>query len=271
MLSPLGRRLLERDPVARAATAPVAAISLLGEATTGFPSSSFERVTNISRSTEMVHGIVIPAGAEFSFIAIGDFSEENGFVEGYGIVGGRLERVIGGGLCQVSTTLFRAVANAGLQITRRVGHSHIVNFYENILGFDATVFTPNVDFRWRNDTSGPVYLVGITDMARSQVTFQIYGLSDGRSVRYEGPTTRNWRQPGAQVWQLDPQLPAGAVRQMVHGRAGVDVTYTRIISRADGSTRVEPFVTRYQPWEDFFVYGPGVKPPAGARVIAPRR
>lgn len=270
-LSPLGRQLLARDPLAQAATAPVPAITLLGEASTGFPASSYERVTNISRATEMTHGSVVPAGAEFSFLAIGDFSAENGFVEGYAIVGGRLELVIGGGLCQVSTTLFRAVSNAGLQITRRVGHSHIVNFYENILGFDATVFSPSVDFRWRNDTPGPVYVVGITDVARERVTFQIYGSSDGRSVRYEGPTTRNWRQPGVAVWQLDRQLPAGTVRQMVHGRAGVDVTYTRIITRANGTTRVEPFFTRYLPWDDFFVYGPGVTPPPGVRVLPPRR
>ncbi len=269
-LSPVGRWLLERDPVALAATAPARPVTLLGQATTGFPTSSTERVTNISRAAAMVDGFVVPAGAEFSFNAVGDFSEANGFVEGYGIIGGRLEKVVGGGLCQVSTTLFRAVSNAGLQITRRVGHSHIVYFYENILGFDATVFTPSVDFRWRNDTEGPVYIIGVTDLASARVTFQIYGFSDGRSVRYEGPVEKNWKQPGVAVWQLDRSLPQGAVRQMVHGRPGVDVTYTRIITLANGTSRVEPYVTRYTPWEDFFAYGPGVKPPAGVKVIAPK-
>jgi hypothetical protein len=270
-LSPLGRQVLQQDPAALAATAPARPIELLGEASTGFPASSRERVTNISRATAMVDGFVVPAGAEFSFISVGDFSEANGFVEGYGIVGGRLERVLGGGLCQVSTTLFRAVSNAGLQVTRRVGHSHIVNFYENILGFDATVFTPSVDFRWRNDTAGPVYVVGTTDLASSRVSFQIFGFSDGRKVSYQGPFTKNWTQPGADVWQYDPTLPAGAVRQMVHGRPGVDVTYNRVITQADGRTRVDPYITRYTPWDDFFVYGPGVSPPKGARVIAPRQ
>ncbi len=270
-LMPLGRWLLAQDPIATAASAPVAPLSLLGHATTGFPASSYERVTNISRATQMIDGMIVPAGAEFSFAGVGDFSEANGFVEGYAIVGGRLERVIGGGLCQVSTTLFRAVSNAGLQVTRRVGHSHIVNFYENILGFDATVFTPEVDFRWRNDSPGPVYIIGTIDLAAAQVTFELYGSSDGRSVTYQGPATKNWTKPGSPVWQYDSSLPAGAVRQMVHGRSGVDVTYTRIITRADGSRRVEPFFTRYTPWEDFYVYGPGVTPPGGARVIAPKR
>ena len=269
-LSALGRWLLERDPVALAAVAPVRPIELLGQATTGFPTSAAERVANISRATTMVDGGIVPAGVEFSFSAVGDFSEASGFVDGYAIVGGRLEMVVGGGLCQVSTTLFRAVSNAGLQVTRRVAHSHIVNFYENILGFDATVFTPSVDFRWRNDTAGPVYIVGFADTASARVTFQLYGYLDGRSVSYRGPVAKNWTQPSVAVWQLDPSLPRNAVRQLVHGRPGADVTYTRVITFADGTSRVDPYVTRYTPWEDFYTYGAGVTPPANVRVIAPK-
>lgn len=270
MLSPLGRQLLQRDPLALAATAPARPITLLGEASTGFSTSSTSRVTNIQRATALIDGYVVPAGAEFSFISIGDFSEANGFVDGYAIVGGRLEKVIGGGLCQVSTTLFRAVSNAGLNVTRRVPHSHIVYFYDDVIGFDATVFVPGVDFRWRNDTRGPVYIIGIVDLNRERLTFQLFGEGDGRSVRYEGPFKANWTQPGPPVWQFDPGLPRGAVRQLVHGRPGVDVTLRRIITFANGQTRVDPYITRYTPWEDFYLYGPGVTPPRGARVIAPR-
>lgn len=60
------------------------------------------------------------------------------------------------------------------------------------------------------------------------------------------------------------------MRQLVHGRPGVDVTLRRIITFANGQTRVDPYITRYTPWEDFYLYGPGVTPPRGARVIAPR-
>ncbi|NJN17584.1 MAG: vanomycin resistance protein VanB [Oscillochloris sp.] len=266
----LGQQLIERDPVALAATAPVAPITLLGNASTGFNTSSTDRVTNIARATEMVHGAIIAPGAEFSFAALGDFSAANGFVDGYAIVGGRLETVIGGGLCQVSTTLFRAVSNSGLQVTRRIGHSHIVYFYENILGFDATVYIPGVDFRWRNDTASPVYVVGRVDRAAARLTFELYGVSDGRKARHEGPFTKNWKQPGAPVWQYDKTLPRGAVRQLVHGRSGVDVTYYRYITFGDGTTRRDTYFTRYTPWEDFFIYGPGVTPPAGAVIIPPR-
>ena len=271
-LAHLGRQLIEQDPAAQARTAPVSPIALLGESSTSFATSSSERVINIARATAMADGWVIPAGGEFSFLRIGDFSEANGFVDGYAIVGGRLERVIGGGLCQVSTTLFRAVSNAGLDISRRVGHSHIVSFYENTLGFDATVFSPTVDFRWRNNSAGPVYVVGTTDSTQGRVTFQIFGIDDGREVSYIGPTMRNWRNPGRAVWQHDPSLPNGAVRQLVQGRRGVDVSYTRVISNAQGrEISRNTYNTNYRPWEDFFVYGPGVTPPAGVEIIAPRR
>lgn len=270
MLGALGRTLMERDPAARAAGAPVQPVELLGQASTGFSTSAYERVTNISRATEMVDGYVLPQGSEFSFASVGDFSEASGFVDGYAIVSGRLERVIGGGLCQVSTTLFRAVSNAGLQITRRVGHSHVVYFYENILGFDATVYVPGVDFRWRNDSPGPVYVVGTVDRGSARMTFQIWGHSDGRQVSYDGPYTRNWTQPSAPAWQYDKSLPRGAVRQLVHGRSGVDVNYYRTITFADGSTRRDNYYTHYTPWEDFYIYGPGVTPPDGAEILPPR-
>jgi vancomycin resistance protein YoaR len=143
-------------------------------------------------------------------------------------------------------------------VTERYGHSFIVNFYENILGFDATVYDPDVDFKWRNDTSGPVYLAASSNVADATVTFQIWGYDDGRVITYDGPYTSNWVQPGAPIWEYDPTLPPGTVKQLVHGRAGVNVTYTRIMTLPDGSEERNTYHTTYQPWEDFYVYGPGV-------------
>jgi hypothetical protein len=62
-----------------------------------------------------------------------------------------------------------------------------------------------------------------------------------------------------------------SLRQLVHGRPGVDVTYTRIITLANGSTRADRYFTQYKPWEDFYTYGPGVTPPAGVKVLPPKR
>ncbi|MEN9938954.1 MAG: hypothetical protein RLZZ387_5533 [Chloroflexota bacterium] len=264
----LGRELLDRRPLAQVGAAPAAPLTLLGKATTSFRTSAADRRINVERAAAMFDGVVVQPGEEHSFLAGGDFSEEAGFVEGYGIIGGRLEKVIGGGLCQVSTTLFRAVANAGLEVTRRSGHTYVVYFYENILGFDATVFTPSLDFRWRNDTAAPVFISAHTDLAASTVTFELWGVGDGRAVSYTGPNTRNVVQPGQAVWQFDPTLPAGKTRRLVHGRPGMDVTLVRTVTLPDGSLlRRDTYNTRYRPWDDYYLYGPGVVPPAGVKIM----
>lgn len=259
-LAHLGSRLLERDPRASTLRLPVRPIELLGEATTGYAASIRERRHNIARATDLFNGLIVPPDTEFSFNSISDFTREEGFVEGYAIMGGRLERVVAGGLCQVSTTFFRAVSNAGLKIVERHAHTFIVNFYENILGFDATVYDPDVDFRWSNDTPGPVYISTQANTAQSTVTFWIWGYNDGRRVSYEGPYTRNWVRPGPAVWEYDPTLPRGAVRQLVHGRSGVQVTYIRTVTMPDGTIlHHDRYLTTYQPWADFYVYGPGAR------------
>ncbi|NJK80059.1 MAG: VanW family protein [Chloroflexaceae bacterium] len=257
-LGMLGRQLLQRDPIALAATAPVPEIALIGTATTGYAASIEERIHNIARATEMFNEIMVMPGEEFSFLSHADFSEDSGFVEGYAIIGGRLEKVTAGGLCQVSTTLFRAVSNAGLNITERHPHSFIVNFYENILGFDATVFDPGLDFKFVNDTSGPIYIFAESNVDAATVTFSIWGYNDGRSVSYDGPYTSNWIQPGPAIWEYDPNLAPGQVVHLVHGRAGVNVNYVRTITWPDGSAKSNTYYTYYRPWEDFYAYGPGV-------------
>jgi hypothetical protein len=267
-LSQIGRVALDRRSELGDRRAPVAPLTLLGSGTTGFPGSAEERRVNIYRATMLFDGAVVEPNQEFSFIGNHDFSERAGFVEGYGIIGGKLDRVIGGGLCQVSTTMFRAVANAGLTITRRTAHTYVVYFYENIPGFDATVYTPDIDFRWRNNTPGPVTISAIPDLTTERVTFDIYGTTDGRQVNYRGPNVRNVVQPGRATWEYDASLPRGARRQMVHGRAGMDVTLIREVKLPDGRMlHLDRFETHYRPWDDFWVFGPGVTPPAGARVI----
>ena len=270
-LGQLGRQFLNERPAAQAAAAPAPPISLLGKATTGFATSIAERRKNIAIATAMFDGVIVAPGQEYSFLSAGDFSESSGFVEGYAIVSGKLEKVIGGGLCQVSTTMFRAVSNAGLEVTRRYGHTYVVYFYENILGFDATVYSPGVDFRWRNDTPGPIYITTSTNPEAATVTFELWGTSDGRTTSYAGPFTKNVVKPSVATWQYDKELPRGVVKQLVHGRSGMDVNYIRTVKMPDGSVKhYDNYYTHYQPWNDFFTYGPGVKPPAGVNVIDPR-
>jgi len=268
-LARLGALALDRSGLPENVRARVPAISVIGTATTGYYGSIAERVNNIARGAERMNGHIVAPGATFSFnTALGSAGSEDGFVEGYAIVNGQLEKVTGGGICQISTTMYRAVFNAGLEIVERRAHSYVINFYENIDGFDATVFAPLVDFKWRNDTSGPVYMMASTNVKAATATFTLYGFNEGRQTKMVGPTVKNVKQPGRANWQFDPSLKRGEVRQLVHGRPGMDVDMRRVVTGANGQVIHNNFLpSRYRPWEDFFIYGPGVTPPKGVNII----
>lgn len=269
--SHLGRQLLDRSSVPATARKPVPQLTLLASATTGYFGSFDERVNNIARGAGRMNGILIQPGETFSFNkALGDAGSESGFVEGYAIVGGRLEKVTGGGLCQVSTTMYRAVFNAGLEIVSRRNHSFVINFYENVPGWDATVYAPYTDFKWRNDTGGPIYMAAVTNPAQATVTFGLYGYNEGRKAQMVGPKVSNVTQPGIPIWQFDPTLKKGEVKQLVHGRPGMDVEMTRVVTGANGrAIHNDKLTSKYKPWEDFYVYGAGVTPPKGVTIIPP--
>jgi hypothetical protein len=268
----LGAQALDRAGIPAALRKPMPAIEMLSSATTGYFGSIAERVNNIARGAARMNGLIIAPGATFSFNqALGSAGSEDGFVEGYAIVAGKLEKVTGGGLCQVSTTMYRAVFNAGLDIVERYPHSFVINFYENIDGFDATVFSPTVDFKWRNDTGGPIYMFASTNPTAATATFSLYGFNDGRSAKMVGPTSKNVKLQGIANWQYDPTLKRGQVVQLVHGRPGKEVTMQRVVTAANGKViHNDRLNSKYRPWEDFFVYGPGVTPPKGANIIAPK-
>jgi len=267
----LGTQLLDRSGVPASARKPVARIGLLGEATTAYYGSFAERINNIARGAAQMNGIVVKPGGVFSFNAIlGDAGTADGYVDGYAIVNGRLEKVIGGGLCQVATTLYRAVFNAGLEIVERRNHSYVINFYENVAGWDATVFAPYVDFKWRNDTAGPITIYASTNPAKATVTFSLYGSNDGRTTQMVGPTISNRKAQSIPNWQFDPTLKRGQVRQLVHGRPGMNVSMQRVVTAANGRViHNDNLPSKYLPWEDFFIYGPGVVPPHGVKIVAP--
>lgn len=246
---------------------------VLGVATTSYYGSYSERVNNIARGAARLNGRVVQPGRSFSFnAALGSAGTADGFVEGYAIVNGRLEKVVGGGLCQVSTTLYRAVFRAGLQIVSRQNHSYVINFYENVPGFDATVFSPDVDFIWRNDTKYPITIYAKTNPAKGTVTVSLYGYSDGRTAKMIGPTVSKVVQQGKPVWQYDPTMKRGQVRQMVHGRPGMHVAMQRIVTLPNGQVlHKDNLPSQYRPWASFFIYGKGVTPPAGAVILPPNK
>lgn len=134
---------------------------------------------------EKFHGVLIPPGEEFSFVDIlGEVNEDTGWRPELVIRNNRTEPEYGGGICQVSTTLFRAAVFSGLRITMRQNHSYPVKYYKPI-GFDASVYVPMPDMRFINNTPGHILIQGEID--GTELIFRIYGTDDGREVIVEDP------------------------------------------------------------------------------------
>jgi hypothetical protein len=262
----LGTALLLESPAMLVHTNPMPSMELVASATTSYKGAGEAKRTNIARAGAMIDGVVIPAGSEFSFLANSNFVDTD-FVEGYGIINGQLTKVIGGGICQVSTTLFRAASNGGFDITHRIPHTFVVTTYEDILGFDAAVLDPGVDFRFRNDSANLLMLVVRNNPVAASITMELWGVPDGRTVQYDGPFVTNVTKPGKPIWQYDATIASGTTRQLVVGRGGMNVSYMRKVVAADGRLlHDDTFLTTYAPWYDYVLYGPGVVPPAGVRL-----
>ncbi len=197
------------------------------------------RHANIATGSSQFDGVVVQPGETFSFWdRLGPVTVERGYAYAGAIINNRSdENVIGGGLCQVSTTMFNAVARVGYEIVERHAHGYLIERYP--LGLDAAVFSPGVDFRWRNDTSSPVFLWSW--VSPTSVTFDVWGLPTGRDVTFTAPVQRNFRDvPPTQA--ADPAFPTGyAVR-------GRDAWITRTVTAADGTAvHLDTFFSHYAP------------------------
>jgi len=160
--------------------------SLLGKGESNFAGSASNRQHNIKVGSQKLNGWLIEPDEEFSFAsAIGEIDGQNGWVEGLVIKNNQTIPEYGGGICQVSTTLFRAAVNSGLKITERQPHAYPIAYY-NPPGFDATIYPPKPDLKFKNNTGGHLLLQN--KIVGTKLTFEIYGRTDGRQVKIKGPT-----------------------------------------------------------------------------------
>jgi len=165
--------------------------TMIGQGSSNFKGSPKNRIFNIRVATERFNGVLIKPGEEFSFVSIlGEVDGEHGYLPELVIKQDKTEPEFGGGICQVSTTTFRAAIFSGLKITARRNHAYPVSYY-NPQGMDSTVYVPRPDLRFINNTPG--YILIQTKIEGTVLTFQFYGTSDGRKVEVDGPhiTQRN--------------------------------------------------------------------------------
>jgi vancomycin resistance protein YoaR len=252
--------------ISQTATAADLGISeLVSSATTYFPGSSENRKTNIRTAASRFHGIVIKPWQEFSFnYYLGDVSVDTGFDEALIIYNGRTIKGVGGGVCQVSTTAFQAAFYAGFPIGLRTPHAYRVGYYEHGEGpgMDATVFSPVVDFTFTNDTPYHLLIETYPDLKNGTLTFKFYSTSDGRTVQKDGPYITNVVPHGPAIYEEDPDIPPGTVKQVDYSADGADVRIHRIVYRNGEVLYEDNFVSKYEPWQAIFQVAPGYVPPA---------
>jgi vancomycin resistance protein YoaR len=172
---------------------------------------------------------------------------------------------IGGGICQVSTTVFRAAFWGGYPINERWYHYQRVGYYElrgGGVGMDATVYSPRVDFKFTNDRAHPLLIQTEIGEKTHQLIFYFYSTDDGRQVEMEGPTVSDEVNPGPPIYSLDEEMAPGTVVQWQSSVGGLTATIVREIYNAEGNLiSRDVFTSKYAPRRAAYHYGPGYEPP----------
>jgi vancomycin resistance protein YoaR len=220
-----------------------------------FRGSSSFRMTNIVAGAKQIDNITIAAGANFNFNRDVGISKELGFVDGYIIKGGILEKDIGGGICQVSTTVWRAAYNAGLPIVQRNFHSYRVSYYDPP-GFEATVFSPYKNLIFKNDTGAPLF-VQVTWYLRAQkLEMNFFGRKPDRKVSISDGYIYNVRPPPAPRFVADPEIKFGRAKRLSGAERGMNVRINRVVRYNTGTVARDTTFSSYVPWGELWAVHP---------------
>ncbi|MEK7557047.1 MAG: VanW family protein [Patescibacteria group bacterium] len=200
---------------------------LLAKGESNFAGSPRNRIHNINVGMKKFDGLVLQPGEQFSFNQyLGNVDAAEGYLPELVIKDNVTTPEFGGGLCQVSTTAFRAAMQAGLKIDQRRNHAYPVAYYGYPPGYDATIYPPNPDLKFTNDTGSPIYLR--TSIVGTKAAFEVWGKSDGRKVKINGPF-------------VTEKLPKGGLKAAV----------AQIVTKNGKSIREENFVSVYQSPDKF--------------------
>ena len=183
---------------------------VLGTFTTSYSTSNSSRSANVANGCALINGKLLYPGDEFScYEAVSPFSQDNGYYMAASYLNGQVVDSLGGGICQVSTTLYNAVLRAELEVTERYNHSMIVTYVDP--SADAAIAeSSGKDFKFMNNTENPVYIEGITTPDK-HITFTIYGVESresNREVIYESVVLER-NVPEEEVIYANESLPLG--------------------------------------------------------------
>ena len=243
---------------------------LIHEEVSYFRGSSTDRVQNIKTAARSFHGLLVSPGQTFSMAsALGDISLDNGYAEALIILGNQTIKGVGGGVCQVSTTLFRTAFFAGFPILERHAHAYRVGYYEqtavghsaNLSGLDATVFVPIVDLKFTNDSPYWLLMETYVNPTYGTIIWKFYSTSDGRSVDWSTTGPENIVEAPEDLYRENPDLAQDEIKQIEWKADGADVTIRRTVTKKGQIHFQDSFSTHYLPWQAVYEYGPGTEIP----------
>ncbi len=232
--------------------------ALLGRGESNYTGSSASRAANLNLAAQRASGVLVPPEGTYSLSkAIGPINAGTGFNQAWVISNGRTVLGSGGGVCQTSTTLFRATLNSGLPIVERHAHAYRVSYYENDqpVGFDAAIYQPTLDLKFKNDTENYVLVQAEFLKEENKLAFRIYGTPDGREITITKPLISGVSPPPAPLYQETNTLKKGVVQQVDFAAWGGASVFSRIVKR-DGETLFEEtYKSSYRPWRAIFLVG----------------
>lgn len=240
-------------------------IELVGTATTDFKNSPTNRVHNIQTGAAAINGVLLTPNETFSTLTkLGEISDKSGYLPELVIKENQTVPEFGGGLCQVSSTLFRATLNAGMRIVERQNHSYRVSYYEPPIGMDATIYDPAPDFKFLNNFASHILIQ--SKVVGTKLSFELYGTKDSRQVSIGTPTTWDPVDPGPPIEILTDTLAPGVRKQTDHAHQGLSAKFHYKVTK-DGTTLQETdFISKYVPWQEKWLVG---KQPDAAPAPAP--
>jgi len=229
---------------------------MVSSASTNFYGSPSNRIHNITVGANAFQGVVIKPGETLSAIGIlGNPSAETGYLPELVIKENKTIPEYGGGLCQVSTTLFRASLNAGLEILERTNHLYRVSYYEPPVGMDATVYYPQPDLVIKNNT--PAHLLIQAHVSGSTIMFEIYGTKDNRQVEISDPVILATLNPPEVKYIDTSDLASGETQRIESAHAGAKTTFHYKVTKDNQTIIEQDFASFYVPWQAVYLRGTG--------------
>ncbi len=226
---------------------------IIGVGKSNFAGSPKNRRHNIKVGADTLNGILIQPNEEFSLLkALGVIDASTGYLPELVIKGNKTIPEYGGGLCQIGTTVFRAALASGLPIIERRNHSYRVVYYEPA-GTDATIYDPEPDLRFINDTGQAILIQ--TKIEGDNLIFEFWGTQDGRQVTQTKPKIYNIVAPPPTKIVETEDLPPGEKKCTEKAHNGADTEFTYTVVYPDGSKKEQVFKSHYVPWQEVCLLG----------------